>query len=90
MALVSLTCAGLMINSLARILRTSPGFNPDHLLTAEVRLTGEKYIDGTDQEKWVESDSAAGWDFLPACVGASRKHTRRRKCGVDRLAAARG
>jgi predicted permease len=50
-ALVSLICAGLMINSLARILRTSPGFNPDHLLTAEVRLTGERYIDGTDQEK---------------------------------------
>jgi putative ABC transport system permease protein len=47
-ALVSLICAGLMINTLARILRTNPGFHPDHLLTAEVRLTGEKYIDGTD------------------------------------------
>ena len=50
-ALVSLICAGLIINSLARILRTSPGFNPDHLLTAEVRLTGEKYMDGTDQDR---------------------------------------
>ena len=39
-AFVSLICAGLMINTLARILHTSPGFNPDHLLTAEVRLTG--------------------------------------------------
>ncbi len=47
-ALVSLVCAGLMINTLARILHTSPGFNPDHLLTAEVRLTGEKYMDSTD------------------------------------------
>jgi putative ABC transport system permease protein len=50
-ALVSLICAGLMMNTLTRILHTSPGFNPDHLLTAEVRLTGEKYMDATDQDK---------------------------------------
>jgi predicted permease len=50
-AFVSLICAGLMINTLARILHTSPGFNTDHLLTAEVRLTGEKYVDGSDQDK---------------------------------------
>ena len=50
-ALVSLICAGLMINTVTRILRTSPGFNPDHLLTAEVRLTGEKYMDATGQDK---------------------------------------
>jgi predicted permease len=50
-ALVSLICAGLMINTLARILRTSPGFDPTHLLTAEVRLTGVKYMDGTDQDR---------------------------------------
>ncbi|HKV80374.1 MAG TPA: ABC transporter permease [Candidatus Sulfotelmatobacter sp.] len=49
-ALVSLVCAGLMINTLARILHTSPGFNPDHLLTAEVRLTGVKYMDSTTQD----------------------------------------
>jgi len=47
-ALVSLICAGLMINTLAHILRTSPGFDPSHLLTAEVRLTGEKYVDASD------------------------------------------
>ena len=50
-ALVSLICAGLMINTLARILRTSPGFDPSHLLTAEVRLTGVKYMDGSDQDR---------------------------------------
>ncbi len=50
-ALVSLICAGLMINTVTRILRTNPGFNPDHLLTAEVRLTGEKYMDATGQDK---------------------------------------
>ena len=50
-ALVSLTCAGLMINTVTRILRTSPGFDPDHLLTAEVRLTGDQYMDAMDQDK---------------------------------------
>ena len=49
-ALVSLVCAGLMINTLARILHTNLGFNPDHLLTAEVRLTGVKYMDSTPQD----------------------------------------
>jgi len=50
-ALVSLTCAGLMINTVTRILHTSPGFNPEHLVTAEVRLTGDKYMDAMDQDK---------------------------------------
>jgi len=47
LALVLLICTGLMINTLTRILRTSPGFAPGHLLTAQVRLTGEKYIYAT-------------------------------------------
>ena len=45
LALVLLICAGLMINTVTRILRADPGFNPEHLLTAEVRLTGDKYVD---------------------------------------------
>lgn len=45
LALVLLICAGLMINTVMRVLRTNPGFNPEHLLTAEVRLTGDKYVD---------------------------------------------
>jgi len=51
LALVLLICAGLMINTVTRVLRTTPGFNPEHLLTAEVRLTGDKYIDASDPEK---------------------------------------
>ena len=49
-ALVLLTCAGLMINTLTRILRTNPGFSPEHLVTAQVRLTGDKYIDSSDPQ----------------------------------------
>ena len=45
LAFVLLICTGLMINTLTRILRTSPGFASEHLLTAQVRLTGDKYID---------------------------------------------
>jgi predicted permease len=46
LSLVLLISAGLMINTLTRVLQTPPGFAPEHLLTAEVRLTGDKYIQG--------------------------------------------
>ena len=49
-ALVLLICAGLMLNTLTRVLRTNPGFSPEHLVTAQVRLTGDKYIDATDPQ----------------------------------------
>ena len=50
LASVLLICAGLMINTMIRVLRTTPGFNPEHLLTAEVRLTGEKYMDSSTED----------------------------------------
>jgi putative ABC transport system permease protein len=49
-ALVLLIGAGLMINTLTHILRTNPGFNPDHLVTAQVRLAGDKYVDSTNPD----------------------------------------
>ncbi len=48
LALVLLICAGLMIKTLELILHTNPGFNPAHLLTAEVRLAGDRYVDSSD------------------------------------------
>ncbi|HTT25233.1 MAG TPA: ABC transporter permease [Candidatus Sulfotelmatobacter sp.] len=50
LALVLLTCAGLMINTVIRIMRTTAGFNPAHLVTAEVRLTGLKYMDSSTED----------------------------------------
>ena len=82
-ALVSLICAGLMINTVTRILHTSPGFNPDHLLTAEVRLTGDKYMDAMDQDKTgLNVIQPPSEDFLPAGAWSGlRSITRRRECG---------
>jgi putative ABC transport system permease protein len=45
LALVLLIGAGLMINSFLHLQRIDPGFNPDHLLTLEVYLSGPKYLD---------------------------------------------
>ena len=79
-----------MINTVTRVLHTGPGFNPDHLLTAEVRLTGDKYMDAMDQDKTgFNVINPPVEDFLPASAGAGQRHSRRRECGVGRLAAAR-
>jgi predicted permease len=51
LALVLLVCAGLMINSLVRVLHTDPGFDPNSLLTAEIRLTGKEYFDASPVDK---------------------------------------
>ncbi len=42
-ALVLLIGAGLMINSLARILAINPGYNPKNLLSAEINLNDSTY-----------------------------------------------
>ena len=51
LALVLLAGAGLMIKALQRVLHTNPGFNPDHVLTAQIRLTGRNYIDVSNWDK---------------------------------------
>lgn len=67
LALVLLICAGLMINTLTRILRTTPGFNPAHLVTAEVRLTGVKYMDSSTED-------ATGFSSILPPVGDFCRH----------------
>jgi predicted permease len=46
LATILLAGAGLLGSSLLRVLRESPGFNPDHLLTLQVFLSPIKYPEG--------------------------------------------
>ncbi|MBV8199923.1 MAG: ABC transporter permease [Acidobacteria bacterium] len=43
MALTLLTCAGLLLKSLGRLTDVRPGFNPDHLLVANLALPVTRY-----------------------------------------------
>jgi putative ABC transport system permease protein len=45
LALVLLVSAGLLMNTLFRVMRADVGFNPDKLFTLEFRMTGKQYID---------------------------------------------
>jgi putative ABC transport system permease protein len=44
LAMVLLVGAGLMINSLVRLQRVDPGFDPDNLLSMEIFLSGPRYV----------------------------------------------
>ncbi len=47
LALVVVICAGLLIRSFALLERTSPGFDPERVLVAEVSLPGDRYAPET-------------------------------------------
>ncbi|MBV9924267.1 MAG: ABC transporter permease [Acidobacteria bacterium] len=49
LSLVLLVGAGLLLNSFYRLLKTSPGFNPQNLLTMEYRLPRNRYAKGEQQ-----------------------------------------
>ncbi|MFL6333873.1 MAG: ABC transporter permease [Pyrinomonadaceae bacterium] len=49
LSLVLLVGAGLLLNSFYHLLRTSPGFNPQNLLTMEYRLPRNRYAKGEQQ-----------------------------------------
>ena len=43
LALVLMSCAGLMLRSFAHYLQADPGYNPDNTVTLEIRLPGQTY-----------------------------------------------
>jgi predicted permease len=76
LALVLLVCAGLMIKSFSRLERASLGFNPDHVLTAQIFLPPSRYHTDPERSRFVENalsrieplpgvKSAGAVNFLP-------------------------
>ncbi|MBN1505964.1 MAG: ABC transporter permease [Sedimentisphaerales bacterium] len=49
LALVLMSCAGLMLRSLVHYLQADPGYNPDSAVTLEIHLPGQAY--DTDEKK---------------------------------------
>ena len=65
LSVVLLVGAGLLIRSLAMLLRVSPGFTADHVLTLEVTMTGPKYGDAATvgqayRELWHRLEAVPG------------------------------
>jgi len=50
MALVLMTCAGLLIESFARLMRVNPGLSPNNVMTFPVTLPPVRYPQGQQQE----------------------------------------
>jgi putative ABC transport system permease protein len=56
LAFVLVIAAGLMVQSFARLLQTSPGFNADHLLTLRIKLPNDAK-DSPYREPWQQAAS---------------------------------
>jgi putative ABC transport system permease protein len=76
LSLVLLVNAGLLIRSFLSLLRTDPGFNPDHVLTMNLVLPGAKYKDESSRASFYNDlvqrvkaqpgvESAAFVNYLP-------------------------
>jgi putative ABC transport system permease protein len=53
LAVILLSAAGLMLNSVVKLSRVQPGFDPDHLLTFRVALTGSNYASAPSRVAFV-------------------------------------
>jgi putative ABC transport system permease protein len=70
LALILLAGAGLMAQSVRRLLNVSPGFRADHLLTATVALPQDKYKDAGGL-RTAHADLLARVSSLPGVLGAA-------------------
>jgi putative ABC transport system permease protein len=57
LALVLLVGAGLMLESVARLLHVDPGFNPENLVRIELQLPWDKYNDYEHEERVAQARS---------------------------------
>lgn len=54
LAMVLLVGAGLLLHSFSRVLATDPGFQPDHLLTADLNLPASQYKDDSQARNFYQ------------------------------------
>ena len=81
MALVLMTCAGLLIESFARLIRVNPGLSPNDVMTFPVTLPPVRYPQGQQQEAFYRQllervrtipgvQAAGATSYLPLSGGA--------------------
>jgi predicted permease len=71
LCVILLIGAGLLIRSFVRVRDVNPGFNPHHVLTLELTMTGERYKDktavrGAYRELWMRLESVPGVTYAGA------------------------
>ena len=71
LCVVLLIGAGLLIRSFVRVRDVNPGFNPHHVLTLELTMTGERYKDKTAvlaayRELWMRLENLPGVTYAGA------------------------
>src|ERR1700759_2796629 len=71
LCVILLIGAGLLIRSFVRVRDVNPGFNPHHVLTLELTMTGERYKDKTAvlaayRELWMRLESVPGVTYAGA------------------------
>ena len=71
LCVVLLIGAGLLIRSFVRVRDVNPGFNPHHVLTLELTMTGERYKDKTAvlaayRELWMRLEKLPGVTYAGA------------------------
>jgi putative ABC transport system permease protein len=55
LSVMLLVGAGLLLRSFDRLLHTSPGFNPDHVIAAEITLPAGQYTEASQQRAFFEA-----------------------------------
>src|SRR5437773_6373064 len=87
LALILLTGAGLMIESVARLLHVDPGFDPQNLLRVELELPSDKYFypNQAEQRKMLYAQLQERLAALPGvkAVGIGKGETRVEKLTLD-------
>ena len=70
LSLVLLVGAGLLVQTFARLIRTDPGFDPRHLVAAEIWLTGTRH-DATPKISAFYDELTGRLEALPGVDGAA-------------------